>query len=125
MKIKFVVSLLVVLLIISIILPIENSADFSFGQTVSNINTGADGKVEDQTEVLNIVVSILNIARIIGTGVAILMLAILGTKYMMASAGERAEIKKHAIVYVVGAIVLFGSSAILGIVKNFAEANLS
>ena len=35
-----------------------------------------------------------------------------------------AEIKKYAVVYIVGAIVLFASSAILGIIKDFAEKNV-
>ena len=56
----------------------------------------------------------------IGIGLALLMILILGTKYMLSSAGDRAEIKKHAVAYVVGAIVLFAASGILEILKNFA-----
>ena len=35
------------------------------------------------------------------------------------SNNDKAEIKKHAVVYIVGAIVLFAASALLGIVKPF------
>ena len=48
------------------------------------------------------------------------MLIVLAIKYISAAPGDKAEIKKHAVVYVVGAIILFAATGILGIVKNFA-----
>ena len=69
------------------------------------------------TDILGIV---LTVVRNIGAGLAALILMVLGCKYMLASAGDRAEIKKHAITYVIGAVVLFASSAILEIVKKFS-----
>lgn len=75
---------------------------------------GADTKIK---RTLNMV---LTVVRNIGAGLAALILMVLGCKYMLASAGERAEIKKHAVTYVIGAIVLFASSAILEIIKKFA-----
>ena len=48
------------------------------------------------------------------------MLIVLAIKYISAAPSDKAEIKKHAVVYVVGAIVLFAASGILQIIKNFA-----
>ena len=39
----------------------------------------------------------------------------------MASAGDRADIKKYAVNYIIGAIILFGTTGILGIVQNFVK----
>ena len=61
---------------------------------------------------------IVNVVRIVASGVAMIMILVLAMKYMMASVGDRAEIKKHAVVYVVGAVVLFGSSGILTIIQD-------
>ena len=72
------------------------------------------------TSITNIIGAMINIAQIIGTGVAIIMLIVIAIKYISAAPGDKADIKKHAIVYVVGAIVLFAASSILGIVKKFA-----
>ena len=58
--------------------------------------------------------------QIVGTAVAVIMLIVLAIKYISAAPNDKAEIKKHAVVYIVGAIVLFAASALLGIVKNFA-----
>ena len=33
---------------------------------------------------------------------------------------DKAEIKKHAVVYIVGAVVLFAASGLLGIIRTFA-----
>ena len=70
--------------------------------------------------VTRIIGAIINIIQIVGTGVAIIMLIVLAIKYISAAPGDKADIKKHAVVYVVGAIVLFAATGILQIVKNFA-----
>ena len=63
---------------------------------------------------------ILRVVQVIGTAVAVIMLIVLAIKYISAAPGDKADIKKHAVVYVVGAVVLFAASGILQIVKNFA-----
>ena len=63
----------------------------------------------------------ITVVQVVGVGVAIIMLIVLAIKYISAAPGDKADIKKHAVVYVVGAVVLFAASGILGIVKNFAQ----
>ena len=63
----------------------------------------------------------ITVVQVVGVGVAIIMLIVLAIKYISAAPGDKADIKKHAVVYVVGAVVLFAASGILGIVKNFAS----
>mgnify|MGYP006967165386 CR=1 FL=1 len=65
--------------------------------------------------------AVLTIVQVVGMGVAVIMLIVLAIKYISAAPGDKADIKKHAVVYVVGAVVLFAASGILGIVKNFAK----
>ncbi len=80
-----------------------------------NDNTGATGKVE------SVLAVIITIVRIAGVCIAITMLLAVAMKYMTAAAGEKADIKKSAVQYVVGAIVLFGVVGILGIIDKFAQ----
>ncbi len=70
------------------------------------------------TDVLN---KILGIAQVVGVAVAIIMLIVLAIKYISSAPGDKADIKKHAVIYIVGAVVLFGASGLLGLVKNFSE----
>ena len=55
---------------------------------------------------------IVNIITTIGIIVAVIVLLVLGIKYMMGSAAEKAEYKKTMIPYLVGAVLIFGASAI-------------
>ena len=45
---------------------------------------------------------------------------VIGIKYMMGSAEEKAEYKKTMIPYLVGAIILFAAVNIAGVVVNLA-----
>lgn len=64
--------------------------------------------------------AIIDVVRIVATGVAIIMIIAVAMKYMTAAPGDRADIKKHAVPFVVGAVVLFGATGILTIIKDFA-----
>lgn len=85
--------------------------------------TQFDGKKVDDVDnaAQKIVGSILSVVRIVGTGVSLIMIAFVAMKYMSSAPGDRAEIKKHAVIYVVGAIVLFGGSQLIGIIQEFAK----
>ncbi len=50
--------------------------------------------------------------------VAVAMLVVLAIKYISAAPAEKADIKKSAFIYVVGALLLFGGVAVLNIIQN-------
>ena len=72
--------------------------------------TSASGSVETLGN------QIIGILTTVGVVVAIVVLLVLGIKYMMGSASEKAEYKKTMIPYLVGAILIFGASAITKVV---------
>lgn len=94
-----------------------NITDFS-GDNSLLTDTGA------QDSIVNILGTILEVTRIIGASVAFGILMVIGCKYLVASAGDRADIKKYALNYVIGAFILFGASALLGLAKNFTNSAL-
>ena len=57
----------------------------------------------------------------VGSIVSVAILVVLGVKYMVGSAEEKAEYKKTMIPYLVGAILVFAASNIAGFVYNFAK----
>ena len=59
------------------------------------------------------------IIRSVGVVVSVIVIMILGIKYMMGSAQEKAEYKKTMIPYLVGAVLLFGATTIAGAVIDF------
>lgn len=97
--------------------------EFTFETEISTLDKmGAKGaKLTKSTK--NIVGTIVNTIRIVGTGIAIIMITYVAIKYMSAAPTEKAEFKKSATAYIVGAVVLFASTQILGVIADFATAN--
>lgn len=81
-----------------------------------------DGGVSSATQ--SIVGSIITVIRIVGVGIAIIMTTYVAIKYMSAAPNEKAEFKKSATGLIVGAIVLFATTQILGIIADFATSNI-
>ena len=67
---------------------------------------------------------IIGIAQVITVAVGVIMLLVLAIKYMSAAPGEKAEIKKHATVYIVGAVIAFGSYGLITLLMDFTKEAL-
>lgn len=79
-------------------------------------NTTASEKIS------KVITTMVVAVKVAAVAIAIIMLLVLAMKYMMAAPGEKAEIKKHAVVYVIGAVVLFGVTGILSLIEKFSKA---
>lgn len=113
---KIMIILIFALLIISnacYVNSFEGNFD-EFDNGARNIN-GVTGVVD------NIGGTLISVIRVVAVTIAIVMLLVIAMRYMVAAPGDRADIKKHAVAYVVGAFVLFGVTAILSILTNFAD----
>ena len=63
--------------------------------------------------------NIIQIVSVIGSIASVIVLIILGIKYMMGSAEEKAEYKKTMMPYLIGAALIFAASTISMAVMNF------
>lgn len=77
--------------------------------TVDKLFTGGNA---DTTNLESVGANIVDVISTIGIIVAVIVLLVLGIKYMMGSASEKAEYKKTMIPYLIGAVLIFGASAI-------------
>lgn len=117
MKIKKIILIISIIFIIFMLFFYQSS----FAAYSTNIEDFG-GKTSDASDKISASLGkTLNIVQIISLGMAIIMLIALAIKYMAASASDRAEIKKHAVIYVVGAVLMFGASGIIQIIRTFAE----
>lgn len=64
---------------------------------------------------------ILGIVQAVGMSIAVIILVWLGVKYIMASPDGKAEIKKQAFGYILGAVLLFGASWLVPLLKNVID----
>ncbi len=65
---------------------------------------------------------IITIVSTVGSIVSVIVLVVLGLKYMMGSAEEKAEYKKTLLPYIIGAALVFAASTVAGVIFNFASS---
>lgn len=72
------------------------------------------------TSVQNLGKQILGIVQTVGSIASVIVLVVLGIKYMMGSTEEKAEYKKTLIPYIIGAVLIFAASNVAGFVYDWA-----
>lgn len=66
--------------------------------------------------------NIIAVIQVVGVIIAVVILLVLGIKYMMGSAEEKADYKKSMIPYIVGAILIFAGTSIVRVVYDLANS---
>ncbi|MBR3613745.1 MAG: hypothetical protein IKL55_01010 [Clostridia bacterium] len=117
---KVIIALVFVCCILAIVSSNQVFAESMMDRINNQINTNANGSVVNATK--SISGSIITIVQVVCAGVAVAMICMVAIKYMTSAPGEKADIKKHAIVYVVGAVIMFATTGILEIIQNFANS---
>ena len=108
---KIISIVMIVAMLIALVTPV-----FAVDPATIKANESNTGKITSLGS------QIIGIVTTIGSVVAVLVLVVLGVKYMMGSAEEKAEYKKTMIPYLVGAILIFAASTIANVVYQFATS---
>ena len=110
---KVIAFLMVVLMVISTMSTVFAAPDPSkYDGSGANVNTsGIEGLGQN----------IITIITTVGSIASVVVLVVLGIKYMMGSAEEKAEYKKTLLPYIIGAAFVFASSTIASIIFSFAN----
>lgn len=66
--------------------------------------------------------NVIGVVQVICYSAAVIMLILIGVKFITASPEGKAEIKKAAIQYVIGAIIVFAAGTLLGIIANMSTS---
>lgn len=123
MKNKTVIVIFLIIVINMIFFNINNVHASDISNVIkggdSFISTGKDDTAKvDQTKLINTSSSIYNILLVVGMGVAVIIAAILGIKFMIGSVEEKAQIKDALVPFIIGCIVIFGAFGIWKISIN-------
>ena len=113
-KVMFSILLMAIMIFFSL-MPI-------FAATGAPDPTELKGKEVNVESMENIGGQVITIVSVAGSIIAVIVLIVLGIKYMMGSAEEKAEYKKTLLPYIVGAAFVFAASALAGIIYNFANS---
>lgn len=101
----------IIIVIVSII--------FSLSNTIFALDPDVyEPTIQEATELKEKANIILGVVSVIGTIVSVIVIIIVGIKYMAGSIEEKAEYKKTMITYLVGAALLFGATALPSMLYN-------
>lgn len=116
MNTKKITKILSVLLIVISILSVFSMVFASSEMTIPTAAqpVGGTGKIQTVTS------NVIWIVQLICYAAAVIMLMYLGVKFITASPEGKAEIKKSAVIYVIGALMVFAAGAILGVIKDLS-----
>lgn len=111
-------SIKIIAILITAIILIICMTTVSNGFGVNDIVNGTPTGVSEITSVGN---KIFNVITIVGIILSVIVLVILGMKYMIGSVEEKATYKQTLMPYLIGAILLFGASTIAQIIYLFVK----
>lgn len=116
---KIISAILIVLMVLNIIsnvaLATGNNTTLDIGSKITDIGKGNNTNTD---KISTIGKTIVTIMQVIGVVVAIVILLVLGIKYMVGSAEEKAEYKKTMMPYVIGAFMIFGATTIVNVLYS-------
>ena len=113
-KMKLISMVVVIMIMIFTLLSVvyEVKADFNPGNIINKVGTEANTVDVDTTSLNSKAGKILAYIRNIAVIAGVIIITILGVKYMTGSLEEKAEYKKSFIPLIVGIIVIMAATAI-------------
>ena len=116
-SIKVISTLLLAIMLVTSIAGTVLAVD---PNTVLNeLNGNGNVQINDLTKVGNNIVTII---QVVGIVIAVIVLLVIGIKYMMGSASEKAEYKKTMIPYIVGAVLIFAGTSLVRVIYSLSTS---
>ena len=104
-------------------LPDSDEDDTPSGGGSGDINTDDFRPTEDvySERLTSMAQRIIGILQLVGTVISVIIILIIGIKYITGSVEERAEYKNTALLYIIGAVLLFCTVTIIRILYNISR----
>lgn len=116
---RLIKELLFIMIFVMLFITISYGNSIDFGMNVERL-TGNQTALES-TKLKDTGDYIFSIVTSIGVVVSVIIIAVLGIKYILGSVEERAEYKKTLMPYLIGATLVFGASTIATIIYKFVK----
>lgn len=107
---KKVVSILIVLLVVSMCFSISYATIDDVTTIITAMQGASDINQVAQagSNIMNTINNVIGLLQIAGTGISLLVITMMGIKYMLASPSEKADTKKMIMPVIIGCILVFG-----------------
>ena len=123
MKKKTLRKVVVIFMVLIQLIIISNSV---LGATTTQANTIAtlDGNIDTSSKAARTIIGVsktlLELLQLIGIAVGLIMLVIIGIRFILKSDKEKPDFKNVAMNYIFGAICIFGATTILTFIQKIA-----
>ena len=120
--IKLLSVLMIAIMLVSVVtVPVHASLTGQLDELESAMNDPKNQAGDETEDIRGMVAKVINLIRNIAVIGGVLLLTIIGFKYMLGSAEEKADYKKSLIPLVVGIIVVMAASQIMSMIFGFLE----
>ena len=116
-SIKVISTLLLAIMLVASIAGTVLAVDQN--TVLNGLNGNGNVQINDLTKVGNNIVTII---QVVGIVIAVIVLLVIGIKYMMGSASEKAEYKKTMIPYIVGAVLIFAGTSLVRVIYSLSTS---
>lgn len=72
------------------------------------------------SNIANTINNVIGLLQITGTGISVIVVTMLGIKYLLASPSEKADTKKMIMPILIGCFLLFGAVNLVAIIADFS-----
>ena len=115
---KYILIVLILLIFSIIIVPVGS---YAMGADLGNLYDYKPNVITVPTNLESKAETILGVIQVIGTVVSVVMLIVIGIKYMLGSIEERAEYKQTLKPYLIGAFLLFSGTTLPQLIFLFVN----
>lgn len=78
-------------------------------------------KTKTDSGIISAINTVIGLLQYVGSGIALIVITILGIKYILASPSEKADVKKLIMPILIGCLLLFGGVNIAGLITKFTN----
>ena len=121
MKKKSKIMIILIIAILTIILFI-NQVNATQVINPDSYKPDSQSEVTGATSFLNMSNKLIGIVQMIGSIVSVAALILIGIKYILGSVEEKAEYKKTLKPYLIGAVMVFAITNLLGIIQGIVTS---
>lgn len=117
---KKTILLLGLIFIIILFLGTVNVYATDVDKIIQSMN-GTSTMARDGNGIRTTLNNVIGLIQVAGTGISVVVVTMLGIKYILASPSEKADVKKQIAPILIGCVLLFGAVNLVAIIADFSE----
>lgn len=118
---KIVKTLSIIIITLSVLCILSNTFVYAEQPLLPDIKDYEPSKEDTPIEFTNMIGFITTIIQIVGIVISVIVIILIGIKYMVGSVEERAEYKKTMFPFLIGAFLITGTSTLVKIILKLTE----